>query len=85
MIQIVTAVLSNALPDRGTGVSGDIECTINGEYSIGCRREDGEVFVPFSFLHKYYEVRQNGKKFFTFKLMGIGTWSKGDVLLLTLK
>lgn len=68
-ILIVTAVLSNALPDRGAGASGDIDCTINGEYSVACRREDGEVFVPFSFLHKYFEVSQNGKVLFTFKLM----------------
>lgn len=64
-------MLSNALPDRGAGGNGDIECIINGEYSIACRREDGEIFVPFSFLHKYFEVSQSGKMLFTFKLMVI--------------
>ncbi|GAB6023654.1 hypothetical protein CHUAL_008421 [Chamberlinius hualienensis] len=34
-----------------------IECVINDDYSIPCQRDDeGEVFVPFSFLKKYFEV-----------------------------
>ena len=35
----------------------EIDCHINGEYSIGCRKEGGEIYFPFSFLHKYFEVR----------------------------
>lgn len=34
----------------------EISCSINGLYDISCRKEDKEVFVPFSFLAKYYEV-----------------------------
>lgn len=34
----------------------EIDCDINGEYIIGCRKEGGEVYLPFSFLHKYFEV-----------------------------
>jgi hypothetical protein len=34
----------------------EIDCHINGEYSIGCRKEGGEIYLPFSFLHKYFEV-----------------------------
>lgn len=34
----------------------EIDCDINGEYMIGCRKEGDEVYVPFSFLHKYFEV-----------------------------
>ncbi|XP_069683353.1 D-glucuronyl C5-epimerase B [Periplaneta americana] len=34
----------------------EIDCHINGEYSVGCRKEGGEIYVPFSFLHKYFEV-----------------------------
>ena len=36
----------------------EIECLINDESSIACRRDDGdgEVFVPFSFVGKYFEV-----------------------------
>lgn len=31
---------------------------INGQYHISCRKDDSgnEIFVPFSFLEKYYEV-----------------------------
>ncbi|CAG9783465.1 unnamed protein product [Diatraea saccharalis] len=34
----------------------DIECLINGEYSVACRRDRDEVYMPFSFIHKYFEV-----------------------------
>lgn len=34
----------------------EIDCIINDEYKIGCRREGDEVFVPFSFIKKYFEV-----------------------------
>ncbi|EFA10381.1 D-glucuronyl C5-epimerase B [Tribolium castaneum] len=34
----------------------EIDCDINGEYVIGCRKEGDEVYLPFSFLHKYFEV-----------------------------
>lgn len=39
----------------------DIECVINGEYSVGCRRDASrdDVFVPFSLVHKYFEVSGN--------------------------
>ncbi|XP_071049996.1 D-glucuronyl C5-epimerase B isoform X2 [Onthophagus taurus] len=33
-----------------------IECTINGDYSVDCRKEGDEVYVPFTFLQKYFEV-----------------------------
>lgn len=34
----------------------EIDCDINGEYVIGCRKEGDEVYVPFSFLHRYFEI-----------------------------
>ncbi|XP_014662775.1 PREDICTED: D-glucuronyl C5-epimerase-like isoform X2 [Priapulus caudatus] len=34
----------------------NIECLINDEYTVSCRREGKEVYVPFSFLEKYFEV-----------------------------
>lgn len=34
----------------------EIDCVINQEYSIGCRREGDEVYLPFSFIKKYFEV-----------------------------
>nr|CAD7444162.1 unnamed protein product [Timema bartmani] len=34
----------------------EIDCHINGEFTVGCRKEGGEVYLPFSFLHKYFEV-----------------------------
>ncbi|XP_035738602.1 D-glucuronyl C5-epimerase B-like isoform X1 [Vespa mandarinia] len=34
----------------------EIDCSINGDYSIGCRKEGDEVYIPFSFIHKYFEI-----------------------------
>lgn len=34
----------------------EIDCNINQEYSIGCRREGDEVFIPFSFIQKYFDI-----------------------------
>ncbi|KAG6462166.1 hypothetical protein O3G_MSEX013097 [Manduca sexta] len=51
----IGSVLSNGLSER---VEEDIECVINGEYSVACRRDRDrdEVFVPFSLVHKYFEI-----------------------------
>ncbi|XP_011172613.2 D-glucuronyl C5-epimerase B [Solenopsis invicta] len=44
--------------DRSNTESGyqEIDCHINGDYSIGCRKEGDEVYIPFSFIHKYFEI-----------------------------
>ncbi|XP_034142382.1 D-glucuronyl C5-epimerase B [Drosophila guanche] len=36
----------------------DIECSINQEYSVHCKRDENanEVYVPFSFLRNYFDV-----------------------------
>lgn len=34
----------------------EIDCVINQEFSIGCRREGDEVYMPVSFIKKYFEV-----------------------------
>jgi heparosan-N-sulfate-glucuronate 5-epimerase len=34
-----------------------IECRINGEYSVSCLRQQEQVWLPFSFVHKYFEVQ----------------------------
>uniref|UniRef100_A0A1W7RAK8 heparosan-N-sulfate-glucuronate 5-epimerase n=1 Tax=Hadrurus spadix TaxID=141984 RepID=A0A1W7RAK8_9SCOR len=34
----------------------DIDCLINEEATISCRQYGGEVYIPFSFIHKYFEV-----------------------------
>ncbi|XP_056641918.1 D-glucuronyl C5-epimerase B [Diorhabda sublineata] len=34
----------------------EIDCEINGDYIIGCRKEGDDVYLPFSFLHRYFEV-----------------------------
>ncbi|XP_034102399.1 D-glucuronyl C5-epimerase B [Drosophila albomicans] len=36
----------------------DIECAINQEYSIHCKRDENanEVYVPFSFLRQYFDI-----------------------------
>lgn len=33
-----------------------LECVINEEYTVNCRREANEVYLPFSFIQKYFEV-----------------------------
>ncbi|XP_063984404.1 D-glucuronyl C5-epimerase B isoform X2 [Diachasmimorpha longicaudata] len=43
--------LANVEPDYQ-----EIDCNINGGYLISCRREGVEVYIPFSFIHKYFEV-----------------------------
>lgn len=44
--------------DKGNEVLGakEIDCVINGDYTIGCLKEGDEIFMPFSFLHKYFEI-----------------------------
>ncbi|XP_050310282.1 D-glucuronyl C5-epimerase B [Anthonomus grandis grandis] len=34
----------------------EIDCDINGQYVIGCKKEGSEVYLPFSFLHRYFEI-----------------------------
>lgn len=34
----------------------EIDCYINQEYTIGCRKEGDEIYMPFSFIKKYFEV-----------------------------
>lgn len=41
---------------RNSNELKDIDCQINGDFTVGCKRDREEVYVPFSFLHKYYEV-----------------------------
>ena len=36
----------------------EIECVINEEYTVNCRREGNDVYMPFSFISKYFEVGQ---------------------------
>ncbi|KAL4706324.1 hypothetical protein ACJJTC_004933 [Scirpophaga incertulas] len=51
----VGSVIANSLSER-TATNDEIDCLINGEYTVACRREKNEVYVPFSFLHKYFEI-----------------------------
>lgn len=34
----------------------NIECEINKEYSVQCLKDNNEVYMPFSFIQKYFEV-----------------------------
>ncbi|XP_069110773.1 D-glucuronyl C5-epimerase-like [Argopecten irradians] len=34
----------------------EIECVVNGDYSIKGRLEDKEVYLPFTFVQRYFEV-----------------------------
>ena len=33
-----------------------IKCAVNGVYTIDCRRDKGEIYMPASFVEKYFEV-----------------------------
>lgn len=51
------SIISNALSERNLPYYNDeIKCVINGEYNIICKRDVDDVYVPFSFIHKYFEV-----------------------------
>jgi len=54
----VLSPVDNVAPKRRKNQkAGDIPCDINdGKYLLTCKREGKEVFIPFSFLSKYYEV-----------------------------
>ncbi|RXG72932.1 D-glucuronyl C5-epimerase [Armadillidium vulgare] len=34
----------------------EIACVINRETSVSCRRDETDIFIPFSFIHNYFEV-----------------------------
>ena len=36
----------------------EIDCLINDDYNIGCRKEGTEIYMPFSFISKYFEVKK---------------------------
>lgn len=47
----------------------EVPCSINGEYNISCRKEGEEVFVPFTFIKKYFDIygkliEKNGTEIF---------------------
>uniref|UniRef100_A0AAR5PNU2 heparosan-N-sulfate-glucuronate 5-epimerase n=1 Tax=Dendroctonus ponderosae TaxID=77166 RepID=A0AAR5PNU2_DENPD len=46
---------SNIVKQQQTEVL-DIDCDINGEYLVKCKREGPEVFLPFAFLEEYFQV-----------------------------
>lgn len=50
------AVNQRAHPRSGLKTLVDIDCSINDEYSVPCLQDSDEIYVPFSFLHKYFEV-----------------------------
>lgn len=51
---IISKVQGESVQEN-TGLE-EIDCHINGEYTVSCRREADEVYIPFSFIHKYFEV-----------------------------
>ena len=46
----------NGLADSESINYAEIDCVINDEYKVACRREGQEVYLPFSFISKYFEV-----------------------------
>lgn len=49
-------VVSVANHDDDDSNTEEIDCLINNEYTVPCRRDTQEVYVPFTFLRKYFEV-----------------------------
>ncbi|XP_069622530.1 D-glucuronyl C5-epimerase isoform X3 [Ranitomeya imitator] len=42
---------------KGTGLKyEEVDCLINEDQSVRCRREGSEVYMPFSWVEKYFEV-----------------------------
>lgn len=65
---------SDNLQAVSKGSCKKIDCLINDEYSVGClKATDNSVFLPFSFLRKYYEVtgklgkRADGTEYFSWQ------------------
>ncbi|KAK4298907.1 hypothetical protein Pmani_028777 [Petrolisthes manimaculis] len=54
----------------GGGSLSEIPCVINHESEVSCRRDESEVYVPFSFIRSYFEVygqveeRSDGREVF---------------------
>ena len=58
----LSAITTERITEYQPKLSGyhPIDCVINDEYPISCLKGDkDEVYVPFSFLKKYFEI--NGK------------------------
>lgn len=52
----------------------NVDCLINDEYSVGCvKSADNSVYLPFSFIHKYFDVsgklskRADGSEYFSWQ------------------
>ncbi|XP_055374433.1 D-glucuronyl C5-epimerase B [Condylostylus longicornis] len=46
---------SASLVDSNTNIE-NIECVINQDYAIKCKRDVNDVYIPFSFIKNYFEV-----------------------------
>lgn len=58
-----------------------IECIINGEYSVTCQQDgNGEVYLPFKFISKYFEVLSSRTS--PTKLCNVGQFNSSFVLCL---
>ncbi|CAL4115809.1 unnamed protein product [Meganyctiphanes norvegica] len=42
--------------DDDVGSIREIPCIINQETTISCRRDDQDVYIPWTFIHNYFEV-----------------------------
>lgn len=53
------AKMAAAQQQEGQGEGGweKMQCLINDDYNVDCRLDaSDEVYVPFTFIHKYFEV-----------------------------
>ena len=55
-VQQVNAAPAAVAPAEGSARASSIECVINDDYSVQCLRQDDDVYVPFNFIRRYFEV-----------------------------
>lgn len=59
---------TNSIKADGTGGNAmevkyhELDCYINDDYPVKCRREGNEVFMPFTFIQQYFEVLTTSKR-----------------------
>ena len=54
----------------------ELECLINGDYTVNCRKEGSEVYLPFSFLQSYFEVSEGFKDKCVRLIYNLRTWGQ---------
>ncbi|XP_062592168.1 D-glucuronyl C5-epimerase-like [Saccostrea cucullata] len=59
----------------------ELECVINGDYSVMGRKEGKNVYMPFSFIQKYFEVYGSIYQTFSFTVTRINWYHPSGVFM----